>query len=183
MRPVSFYPEPLAVLLRRRTVASMPELMAALGTRVPPDRPAQAQVSGLHHQLFPSPQLLRPARVSRFRRRRPLVLRPGPLLPARHTADDRRGARERVRRRPVRRRTRRPAGRGRQGPSAQARARRPPGPRNARRPLPVLRQRSRPARPPAASPPPARRRGSAVAGGRRAGSRRLGPDTVRQLAR
>ena len=32
MRPVSFYPEPLAVLLRRRTVASMPELMAALGT-------------------------------------------------------------------------------------------------------------------------------------------------------
>ena len=32
MRPVSFCPEPLAVLLRRRTVASMPELMAALGT-------------------------------------------------------------------------------------------------------------------------------------------------------
>ena len=32
MRPVSFHPEPLAAMLRRRTVASMPELMAALGT-------------------------------------------------------------------------------------------------------------------------------------------------------
>ena len=32
MRPVSFHPERLTDLLRRRTVTSMPELMAALGT-------------------------------------------------------------------------------------------------------------------------------------------------------
>ena len=83
MRPTEFSADTIIALLRKQTIATLPEVMAALGPRAS-RRTAFRKLKDLDDQLLASRRLLHPRRTRRLRRARPVVLRRGPLLPHRH---------------------------------------------------------------------------------------------------
>ena len=60
MRPTEFSADTIVALLRKQTIASLPAVMAALGTARQTHRVSQAEGRRRPHQLFASRRLLHP---------------------------------------------------------------------------------------------------------------------------
>ena len=83
MRPTEFSADTIIALLRKQTIATLPEVMAALGPRASKaHRVSQAQGPRRPDQLLASRRLLHPRRTRPLRRARPVVLRRGSASPA-----------------------------------------------------------------------------------------------------
>ena len=147
MRPTQFSADTVVALLRQQTVAALPDVMAALGTRVS-RRTAFRKLKDLHARTSYSHRggyytLDELADFDEHGLWAFVGVRRRPLLPRRHPRRNRRGVRQRRGSRTLRRRAGQPARCRHPGRPAQARRRRAADAAQARRPVPLLRDRPR----------------------------------------